>query len=192
MKKDDGLPQRLCEHCIEELKKFYSFKHQIITNDSKLHQILSEYKKKDNQTYCNFDSLTKSNTECFDNVLDTLSADQNSNQYKCDICTKKVLSFQSLRRHMKIHSGEKTHMCEICNRSFIEKGNLKKHMRRHTNEKKHQCNECGLRFYERNKLAIHMRTHSGEKPYTCTVCSKSFNTASQVQIHMNVSIFTAF
>lgn len=120
------------------------------------------------------------------NLASTTSSD---NKFVCELCKKAVKTIHSLRRHMKIHTGEKPHKCKLCEKSFVEPGNLTKHLRKHTKDKKHQCNECGLRFYERNKLAIHIRTHTGEKPYSCPVCTRPFATTAQVQIHMKVCCF---
>lgn len=124
--------------------------------------------------------------ECENDFSDSEAKDTDEKKFVCELCSKEVKTVYSLRRHMKIHSGQRPHVCDICDRSFIESGNLRKHIRMHRKEKKHQCNQCGFRFYERNKLMSHIKTHTGEKQFSCEVCSRAFTTPAQVQVHMKV------
>ena len=49
-----------------------------------------------------------------------------------------------MKKHERIHMGEKTFKCQYCDSSFNEKGTLKMHERIHTGEKPFQCQQCDL------------------------------------------------
>lgn len=194
MDKWDGLSELVCDGCGQELNNFHFFKLQVLKSDNILRCIVRnrqeekryfiEEESKESETVCYEDE----DTQCDNEIINVKNSAATEGTFQCGICKKQVKTIHSLRRHLKIHSGEKTHVCSLCKKAFVEPGNLTKHMRKHTKDKKHQCNECGLRFYERNKLMIHLRTHTGEKPYSCSVCNRPFATLGQVQIHMKVNV----
>lgn len=105
-------------------------------------------------------------------------------QLKCDICGKAFKDKYQLKKHQKIHSGEKPFACETCGKRFMCTTHLKSHMRTHSGEKPYPCDTCGKRFVRASDLKSHMRIHSGEKPHVCSVCGKSFICTSNLKTHM--------
>ena len=90
---------------------------------------------------------------------------------------------EDLRRHLIIHSGEKSNKCNQCDHTSHCAYNLRTHRCKHIVEKLNKCNQCdfassradNLRrkvkqmqpmwqciYADATKLRIHLKTHSGE------------------------------
>ncbi|CAK8697096.1 unnamed protein product [Clavelina lepadiformis] len=50
---------------------------------------------------------------------------------QCPICQKRIKRLYHFQRHMRIHTGEKTHQCPCCQYKSVRKDNLKSHMKTH-------------------------------------------------------------
>lgn len=52
--------------------------------------------------------------------------------YRCDTCGKYFTQKPGLKKHIRIHTGERPYKCPICNRGFTQSSSCKIHLRTHT------------------------------------------------------------
>eukprot|EP00116_Pleurobrachia_bachei_P003504 sb/3463766/ len=64
-------------------------------------------------------------------------------------------------------SREGTFECEECGKRLSTPQSLKRHYKIHTGERPYKCKECGKAFNDSSTLAHHQRIHTGERPYQC-------------------------
>ncbi|XP_061475776.1 zinc finger and SCAN domain-containing protein 30-like [Rhineura floridana] len=77
--------------------------------------------------------------------------------YECSYCGKRWPCLSQLRRHVKIHTGERPHKCTDCGKSFSTSSNLSQHKRVHTGERPYSCKDCGKSYRRRASLVQHER-----------------------------------
>ena len=106
-----------------------------------------------------------------------------SRQFPCEYCPKRFITGNELKRHVKIHKGERDHVCKYCGKGFIQAGQLSEHVRVHTGEKPYKCQDCDAVFVTSSQCKQHWRRIHGEKSYPCNQCEKSFKSGPDLTRH---------
>ncbi|XP_037034723.1 protein snail homolog Sna-like isoform X2 [Bradysia coprophila] len=98
-------------------------------------------------------------------------------EYECDICSKRFISKTKIRQHLITHinEGRRKFLCVACGNQFCSKFGLAQHISAiHDKEQKFQCTKCNRRFAHKHNLKTHMNRHNGIRPYACSAQMRTF------------------
>lgn len=100
---------------------------------------------------------------------------------KCDICGLELRSNSHLKRHLRVHSGEKPFKCTVCGQQFAQRYLFSKFSH------SHQYLTMTLNY--RYNMMTHFKGHQGiRRPASkkkCTVCEETFTQQSKLDEHMS-------
>lgn len=106
--------------------------------------------------------------------------------FGCDVCTKRYSHYSVLHAHRQRHAGRRNFLCEICNKTFLFKKDLDRHLDFHSAERPFKCGLCPSAFRRKDFLADHARIHTGERNYQCEFCSKAFRLRVSLARHTRI------
>ena len=105
----------------------------------------------------------------------------------CVLCHQAFKSTQSLRRHMKTHTGETGYSCQ-CGKVLASRIMLDLHKKSCGQEKSHWCKACNLGYTTKQALVHHLKAKHGPAPtkeeLTCATCGKEFKLVKTMQEHL--------
>ena len=98
-------------------------------------------------------------------------------------CGKCFSDVGNIRKHERVHTGEKPYACEQRGKCFAQAGGLRRHERFHIGEKPYECKQFGKCFSQAGKLKRHGRVHTIEKRSKRKPIGKSFLNRRSVRKH---------
>ncbi|CAI9729050.1 zinc finger protein Eos-like [Octopus vulgaris] len=107
--------------------------------------------------------------------------------HSCFVCGKSYRTPSKLRRHVRVHSGERPYACSLCERRFTRSDHVKQHMKVHQPQRqRNQCRLCGLRFSKPATLYTHLQGHGIETLHMCDLCGETFREEDHLARHKRV------
>ncbi|XP_064075940.1 zinc finger protein 39-like isoform X1 [Vanessa tameamea] len=194
IKVNDGLPQKICDKCIEVIHVALQFRR---TSKKSEKTLLNKYFGKSKKKFTAKASKSVANKcpkeETEKEEIDFSYEDVFENDFQNeldfsysndDVAPKKdqEINIPTEKRKREIIPNAMSYKCNICSKDFRMKATYKAHMRFHTNYC--VCESCGKRCRNNNQLQEHKRARHGlGRIHKCAYCEYSSATKEALTIH---------
>ncbi|XP_045446863.1 zinc finger protein 667-like [Melitaea cinxia] len=152
-------------------------------NEEQQKETNNEISNSEINTEPTFKLIEPSNTE--KNVIQP----KKESRVRCAECGKRFASSGALRRHARVHSGERPFVCAQCGHAFAQREVLRRHelVHRVPEQRPFPCPSCARSFTQRGALAAHARSHARALAlHRCARCPRVFLHASGLSRHTKV------
>lgn len=108
----------------------------------------------------------------------------NAGNLICHFCNNKYRNEDSLKLHLKRHTG-RNHHCDECPKTFVTKYELEEHKLIHSGEYPHSCKDCDKKFRYTHHLNRHRDQVHSARAYACIAknCCRRFHTLKELKDH---------
>lgn len=106
--------------------------------------------------------------------------------FKCPTCKEVFKSSNQLRKHQRIHTGERPNECDICYKSFDQPIELEMHKMIHFGKKPYKCDLCEKAFFESFRLESHRNSHFRERLFECDICQMRLFNSNDLESHRRI------
>eukprot|EP00047_Mylnosiga_fluctuans_P003020 m.227035 g.227035 ORF g.227035 m.227035 type:complete len:502 (+) comp11519_c0_seq1:137-1642(+) len=102
--------------------------------------------------------------------------------YPCSRCPLHFPDPDTLEQHMASHA--KAFKCDFCSKRFRCASHLKRHIRMHTGERPYGCRHCPKQYTSMTSLLRHMIAAHRDYPYTCHICAATYVLERALRDHL--------
>lgn len=106
-------------------------------------------------------------------------------------CTSEYSTKFNLKRHVEsVHMHLKKYQCNLCSSNFSSKQSLKEHLRIHSGFMPFKCTACDKSFRQASQLSLHKRIHileGRDSGFTRVKVDEEFYYNSPVQVCLEVN-----
>ena len=99
--------------------------------------------------------------------------------FRCNSCSYESFRLHHLKRHTRIHTGERPYSCEKCSVTFSRVDALQLHRKTHAKEDSLVCSTCGFAALSEDQLLLHDRIHQNK----CSFCDLVAPSVKTLRLH---------
>jgi len=121
----------------------------------------------------NKSQLTENHVLLESRTGDSIKPHTGKRRVTCPVCGKS-LQFDSLRLHMRTHSGYRPYSCDVCRREFTRNSDLTTHLRMYSGKCVFTCSVCQKQFSHKRALCRHEAIHTDERRFRCSDSTAQF------------------